>query len=173
MPAADITDLESLVGFTGHAASTAGMESEDSIAAAASTTAAAEFAGETARRVDEEIQTVEMAIATMSILGVDAETAAAYHRLHEAGGAYRELANGFAAACQDLAGIAANMATAASGYHEAAVVALDTVHTHQMPHAEAALATGHGGADGQFYGVASTGNDALPSADRHPLPVGS
>lgn len=160
MPAADITDLESLIGFTGQAASTAGMESEDSIAAAASTIAAAEFSGETARRVDDEIQTVEMAISTMSVLNVDAETAAAYHRLHEAGGVYRELANTFAAGCQDLAGIAANMATAASGYHEAAVSALDTVNTHQLPHAEAALATGHGGADGQFYGVESTASIA-------------
>jgi len=172
MPSADITDLESLVGFTGQAAAFAGMESEDALAASASTIAAAEFAGETARRIEDETGAVEMAIATMAVLNVDAETSAAYHRLHEAGGAYQELANAFAAGCQDLAAIAANMSTAASGYHEAAVAALDTVNTHQMPHAEAAMATGHGGADGQFYGVASTQNMALPTVTVGALPAG-
>jgi hypothetical protein len=137
------------------------MESEDALAASASTIAAAEFAGETARRIDDETGAVEMAIATMQVLNVDPETSGAYQRLHEAGGVYRDLANQFAAGCQDLAALAANMSGAANNYHEAAVSALDTVNAHQMPHAEAAQATGHGGADGQFYGVASTGGQAI------------
>jgi 2-polyprenyl-6-methoxyphenol hydroxylase-like FAD-dependent oxidoreductase len=109
----------------------------------------------------------------MTLLGVDGETAAAYQQLHEAGGVYRDLANQFASGLQDLAALAQNMSGAASNYHEAAVAALETVTREQMPHAEAAQATGHGGADGHFYGVSSTQHVALPSPVAGALPAGN
>jgi len=170
--AADITDLESLVHFTGQTAQVAGMESEDAAAASASMIAGAEFAGETAARVTDETTSLEHAVAAMAMLRVDPESTAAYHALLEAGQVYRDQTATFSAQCHDAAATASVMASAAANYHETARTALDVLASHQMPHAEAAMATGHSGAHGAFYGVADTGGqDALPAAGAPQLPA--
>lgn len=170
--AADITDLESLVHFTGQTAQVAGMESEDAAAASASMIAGAEFAGETAARVTDETTSLEHAVAVMAMLRVDPESTAAYHALLEAGQVYRDQTATFSAQCHDAAATASVMAAAAANYHETARTALAVLSSHQMPHAEAAMATGHSGAHGAFYGVADTGGqDALPGSGAPQLPA--
>jgi hypothetical protein len=172
MPAVDITDLESLVVFTDQTAGVAGMEAEDASAASASMIAGAEFAGHTALRVNDETASLEMAVAAMAMLRVDADSQAAYHDLLEAGALYRDQTAAFSAQCHDAATTAGQMAAAAVNYHETAQHALAVLSSHQMPHAEAAMATGHSGAHGAFYGVADTGGqDALPGAGVPQLPA--
>jgi hypothetical protein len=159
----EIHDYESAQSFTGEASATAAMEAEDAVSAAESTAAAAEFSSQTAARVDVEIQTIEAGIATMTVLGVDENSLAAYHQFLEGGLAYRELAATFAAGLADLTGLAAAMSAAAVAYHELGANALETITAEQGLHDEAAKATGHGGADGSFFGVASTTGIAAPA----------
>lgn len=173
MPAAEINDLESLLTFTGQTATVAGMEAEDAASASASMIAGAEFAADTARRVADETVSLEAAVAAMAMLRVDAESTAAYQALLEAGAAYRDTTATFAQQCHDAATTAGHMSAAATHYHETAQAALDVLTRHQMPHAEAAAATGHGGAEGQWYGVANTGPATLPPAESTALPAGS
>lgn len=172
MPATDITDLESLIHFTGETATVAGMEAEDASAASASMIAGAEFAAETATRVAGETASLEAAVAAMAMLRVDADSVAAYHALLEAGQVYRDTTATFSAQCHDAAATAGQMSAAATHYHETAAAALAVLNAHQMPHAEAASATGHGGAEGQFYGVANTGQPALADSGAPALPAG-
>lgn len=162
MPATDITDLETLITFTGQTHTVAGIESEDAAAASASMIAGSEFAGDTAQRVQQETAAIEHAIAVMAALGVDNHTATAYHHLRETGETYRALTAEFAARCHEAAATAATMATAAGEYQQAADNALRTVNTHQLPHAEAAATTGHSGANGTWYGVTDTHHTPLP-----------
>ncbi len=172
MPAADIHDLESLITFTGQTAQVAGMESEDAAAASASMIAGAEFAAETVLRVTDETASLEGAIAAMLMLRVDPESTAAYHALLEAGAAYRDTTATFSAQCADTADTAAQMALAAANYHETAANALAVLSSHQLPHAEAAAATGHSGAHGAFYGVADTGGQTqIPGGGAPQLPA--
>ncbi len=172
MPAAEITDLESLVHFTGETAQVAGMEAEDAASASASMIAGAEFAAETATRVADETVSLEAAVAAMAMLRVDPESTAAYHALLEAGQIYRDTTATFSAQCHDAAFTAGQMSAAAAHYHETAQTALAILNAHQMPHAEAAQATGHSGAHGAFYGVADTsGQNALTLASAPQLPA--
>lgn len=171
MPAADITDLESLVNFTGQSATVAGMEAEDAASASASMVAGAEFAQDTARRVADETASLEAAVAVMAMLRVDTQSTAAYQALLEAGAVYRDQTVTFATQCHEAANTAGVMAQAAAHYHETAQTALDILSSHQMPHAEAAAATGHGGADGSFYGVTDTGPHALATDTTPALPT--
>lgn len=172
MPAAEIYDMESLVNFTGQVTDATVLESEDAAAASASMIAGAEFAGETATRVADETASLEGAVAAMAMLRVDPESTAAYHALLEAGQVYRDTTATFSVQCHDAAATAAQMATAAANYHETATTALAVLNAHQMPHAEAASATGHSGAHGAFYGVPDTGGqDALAGSGAPQLPA--
>jgi hypothetical protein len=163
MATADISDYESLVRFTGDTASVASMEAEDAASASDSMTTGAEFALETATRVGEETQALEYAVAAMRTLAVDDSSTAAYHALLEAGQIYREQTAHFAAILHDGAATADTMAQAAIHYQETAQAALDVLNAHQAGFNEVAQDVGHGGADGHFYGVESTGAAALPA----------
>lgn len=172
MPAAEITDLESLINFTGQVTDATGLEAEDAAAASASMIAGAEFAGETARRVADETTALEAAVAAMAMLRVDPESTAAYNALLEAGQIYRDTTATFSQQCHDAAFTAGQMSAAATYYNETARTALAVLNTHQMPHAEAATATGHSGAHGAFYGVADTGGQStLPGGGAPQLPA--
>lgn len=172
MPAAEIYDMESLVNFTGQVTDATVLESEDAAAASASMIAGAEFAGNTALRVADETTSLEAAVAAMAMLRVDPESTAAYAALLEAGQVYRDITATFSVQCHDAAATAGQMAAAAANYHETAANALAVLNAHQMPHAEAATATGHSGAHGAFYGVADTGGqNALSGAGTPQLPA--
>jgi len=166
MAAGDITGIETLMTWTSNAAGTAEMEAVDAGCTARDAAASVDFCRETAARVAHEVAQLEAAIAVMMALGIDGHTVAAYQRQLEAGHVYHQATVRVAELCALLSGAAAAAQSAANNYREQAEASLTTVRRQQLPHLEAAQATGHSGAHGSVYGAADTrsGNPALPRA---------
>ncbi len=166
MAAGDITGIETLMTWTDNAAGTAEMEAVDAGCTARDAAASVDFCQETAARVAQEVRDLEAGIAVMMALGIDGHTIAAYQRQLEAGHVYYQATVRVAELSEQLSGAATFAQSAANTYREHAEASLATVKRQQLPHLEAAQATGHSSAHGSVYGAADTrsGNPALPRA---------